>query len=68
MLYNYIFVYKSISFKIMSPATFVNKSHKLLTLNVRNICAVNRHVRDFLLHIYMYMNYFKCEHYFRWQS
>jgi len=35
MLYNYILGYKSISFKnlkIVSPATFVNKSHKLLTL------------------------------------
>ena len=34
MLFNYIFVYKFISFKnfkIVSP-TFVNKSHKLLTL------------------------------------
>ena len=35
MLYNYIFVYKSISFKnckIVSPATFVNKLDKLLAL------------------------------------
>ena len=35
MLYNYIFVYKSISFKnckIESPATFVNKLDKLLAL------------------------------------
>ena len=35
MLYNYILGYKSISFnnfKIVSLATFVNKSHTLLTL------------------------------------
>jgi hypothetical protein len=35
MLYNYIFVYKSISFKnckIVSPATFVKKLDKLLAL------------------------------------
>ena len=35
MLYNYILGYKSISlktFKIVSPATFVNKLDKLLTL------------------------------------
>ena len=35
MLYSYIFVYKFISFKnfkIVSPATFVNKLDKLLTL------------------------------------
>jgi len=35
MLYNYIFVYKLISFKnckIVSPATFVNILDKLLTL------------------------------------
>jgi len=35
MLFNYIFVYKVISFnnfKIVSPATFVNKSHIVLTL------------------------------------
>ena len=36
MKYNYIFEYKLISlknFKIVSPATFVNKSYKLLTLS-----------------------------------
>jgi hypothetical protein len=35
LLLNYIFVYKLISFenfKIVSPATFVNKLYKLLTL------------------------------------
>jgi len=35
MKYKYIFVYKLISFKnfkIVSPATFVNKSYTLLTL------------------------------------
>ena len=35
MLFNYICLYKLISFKhfiIVSPATYVNKSYKLLTL------------------------------------
>jgi len=35
MLYNYMFVYKLISFKnfkIVSPATFVNKLYKLFVL------------------------------------
>ena len=42
MLYNYIFAYKSISFKnckIVSHATFVNKLDKLLALS--NVCRTS---------------------------
>jgi lipopolysaccharide biosynthesis regulator YciM len=46
MLYNYIFVFKLISFKnfnIVSPATFVNKSNRIDVVesltNIRNIHA-----------------------------
>ena len=52
MLYNYIFVYKLISFKnckIASPATFVNKLDKLFDIveclpNIDNIHTVNQNM------------------------
>ena len=47
MKYNYIFVSKLNcfkNFKIVSPATFVNKSYKLLTSNIGNIHAVNQNM------------------------